>query len=104
VQLRFDVRRSPSLPAGVRARLEKLAGKRLTRDGVLVIIAQRHRTQERNRQDALDRLIDLIRRAAVVPPVRRATAPSAGARERRIQSKKRRGRIKAMRHERPELD
>src|SRR5437879_10177768 len=60
VQLRFDVRRSPSLPPPVRARVEKLAGRRLTRDGVLVITAQRHRTQERNRQDALDRLIALI--------------------------------------------
>ena len=69
VQLRFDVRHSPSLPGDVRARLERLAGSRLTRDGVLVIIAQRHRTQVRNRQDALDRLLDLIRRAAV-PPIR----------------------------------
>src|SRR5277367_1294693 len=63
VQLRFDVRSSPSLSARVRERLERLAGGRLTRDGVLVIIAQSHRTQGRNRQDALDRLIDLIRRA-----------------------------------------
>src|SRR2546422_10118430 len=61
VQLRFDVRRSPSLSAAVRARLERLAGRRLTRDGVLVITAQRHRTQERNRQDALDRLIEIGR-------------------------------------------
>src|SRR2546422_6452716 len=61
VQLRFDVRRSPSLPAAVRARLEQLAGRRLTRDGVLVIAAQRFRTQERNRQDALDRLIEIGR-------------------------------------------
>ena len=65
VQLRFDVRRSPSLSGEVRTRLERLAGSRLTRDGVLVIIAQRHRTQARNRQDALDRLIELIRQAAV---------------------------------------
>jgi ribosome-associated protein len=65
VQLRFDVRRSPRLPAPVRARLERLAGRRLTREGVLVITAQRHRTQERNRQDALQRLIDLIRQAAI---------------------------------------
>ena len=64
VQLRFDVRRSPNLPNDVRARLERLAGSRLTRDGVLIISAQRHRTQERNRQDARDRLIELIRRAA----------------------------------------
>ncbi|MGA7787750.1 MAG: alternative ribosome rescue aminoacyl-tRNA hydrolase ArfB, partial [Xanthobacteraceae bacterium] len=67
VQLRFDVRRSPSLPGEVRTRLERLAGSRLTRDGVLVIVAQRHRTQGRNRQDALDRLFDLIRSAAVRP-------------------------------------
>src|SRR2546422_8623087 len=81
VQLRFDVRGSPSLPHDVRVRLERLAGRRLTREGVLVIAAQRHRTQERNRQDALDRLIELIRRAAVAPRPRRATRPSAGARE-----------------------
>jgi ribosome-associated protein len=104
VQLRFDVRRSPSLPEGVRARLERLAGRRLTRDGILVIIAQRHRTQERNRQDALDRLIDLIRRAAVVPLARRPTRPTAGSRERRIQSKKRRATVKALRQEKPSFD
>src|SRR2546430_5421375 len=67
VQLRCDVRRSPSLPDDVRARLERLSGRRLTRDGVLVISAQRHRTQERNRQDALDRLVELVREAAVPP-------------------------------------
>src|SRR5437660_7758402 len=67
VQLRFDVRRSPSLPEPVRARLERLAGRRLTREGVLVITAQRHRTQERNRDDARARLVELIRRAAVAP-------------------------------------
>ena len=66
VELRFDVRRSPSLPDDVRTRLERLAGSRLTREGVLVIDAHRHRTQARNRQDALERLVDLIRRAA--PP------------------------------------
>ncbi|HYQ19497.1 MAG TPA: alternative ribosome rescue aminoacyl-tRNA hydrolase ArfB, partial [Xanthobacteraceae bacterium] len=73
VQLRFDVRRSPNLPNDVRARLERLAGGRLTRDGVLIISAQRHRTQERNRQDARDRLIELIQRAAIAPIPRRAT-------------------------------
>jgi ribosome-associated protein len=104
VQLRFDVRRSPSLPDDVRARLERLAGKRLTRAGVLVIMAQRHRTQERNRQDALERLIELIRRAAVAPTPRRATKPSAGSREQRLQSKKRRGSIKGLRRIRPELE
>jgi ribosome-associated protein len=104
VQLRFDVRGSRNLPDGVRARLERLAGKRLTREGVLVIAAQRHRTQERNRQDALDRLIDLIRRAAVPPVARRPTRPTAGSRERRIESKKRRSVIKGMRQVKPSLD
>src|SRR5437588_1131370 len=104
VQLRFDVRHSPSLPAGVRARLERLAGQRLTRDGVLVITAQRHRTQERNRQDALDRLIELIRRAAVPPVPRRPTKPTAGSRERRLQSKKQRSNIKGLRQVKPSLD
>src|SRR5579871_1610979 len=82
VQLRFNVRGSPSLPEDVRARLERLAGSRLTRDGYLVIIAQRHRTQGRNREDALERLIDLVRRAAVAPIVRRPTKPSKAARQR----------------------
>lgn len=97
VQLRFDVRLSPALPDGVRRRLEKLAGKRLTRDGVLVITAQRHRTQERNRQDALDRLLELIRQAAVAPVKRRPTKPTRASRERRIESKKRRATIKGWR-------
>ena len=79
VQLRFDVRRSPSLPEAVRQRLERLAGRRLTQDGVLVITAQRFRTQERNRQDALDRLVALIREAAVPPVPRRPTRPTAAA-------------------------
>jgi ribosome-associated protein len=104
VQLRFDVRGSPSLPYAVRLRLERLAGRLLTRQGVLVITAQRHRTQERNRQDALDRLIELIRRAAVAPVPRRATRPSAGSRERRLQYKKRRGSIKDLRQTKPELE
>ncbi len=102
VQLRFDVRGSANLPDAVRSRLERLAGRRLTRQGVLVITAQRHRTQERNRQDALDRLVELIRRAAVAPLPRRATRPSAGARERRLQSKKRRGSVKDLRQTKPE--
>jgi ribosome-associated protein len=104
VQLRFDVRHSPSLPAQVRTRLERLAGRRLTRDGVLVINAQRHRTQERNRQDALDRLIALIQRAAVAPVPRRRTKPPAGARERRLQSKKHRGSIKDLRQVKSDMD
>ena len=104
VQLRFDVRGSSSLPGDVKARLERLAGARLTRDGELVIIAQRHRTQARNREDALDRLIDLIRRAATPPTPRRPTKPTKASRERRIESKKRRGGIKHMRQARPSLD
>ena len=79
VQLRFDVRHSPSLSHEVRARLERLAGKRLTRDGILVITAQRHRTQERNRDDALERLVELIRAAAVRPTPRRPTRPTLGS-------------------------
>ena len=104
VQLRFDVRRSPSLSAAVRARLEKLAGNRLTNDGVLVIAAQRHRTQERNRQDALDRLIDLIARAAVAPKPRRPTKPTAGSRERRLAGKKIRATVKGWRASKPALE
>jgi ribosome-associated protein len=104
VQLRFDVRGSPSLPGDVKARLERLAGKRLTRDGVLVITAQRHRTQARNRQDALDRLVDLIRRAATPPAPRRATKPTAASRERRIEGKKHRAGIKRLRRARPSFD
>jgi ribosome-associated protein len=104
VQLRFDVRRSPSLSPEVRSRLERLAGSRLTRDGVLVIIAQRHRTQARNRADALDRLIELIRQAAVAPVKRRPTRPTKGSRERRIEGKKRRAGIKNLRRNRPSFD
>ncbi len=104
VQLRFDVRRSPRLPEEVRARLERLAGRRLTREGVLVINAQRHRTQERNRADARERLVDLIRRAAVAPAPRRPTKPTAGARERRLQSKKHRATIKGLRQRTPPLE
>jgi ribosome-associated protein len=104
VQLRFDVRGSPSLPGDVKTRLERLAGTRLTRDGVLVIIAQRHRTQARNRQDALDRLVDLIRRAATPPVPRRPTKPTAASRERRIESKKRRAGLKRLRRARLSFD
>jgi len=97
VQLRFDLSRSRSLPEEVRQRLAHLAGRRLTRDGVIVIIAQRYRTQERNRQDALDRLIALIRRAAAPPVPRRPTKPSAAAKERRLQAKARRAATKELR-------
>ena len=104
VQLRFDVRHSPSLPPDVRARLERLAGARLTRDGVLIIIAQRHRTQARNREDALERLLELIRQAAVAPVKRRPTRPTKASRERRIESKKLRSGVKQQRRSRPSFD
>jgi ribosome-associated protein len=97
VQLRLDVRGSPSLPQEVRARLERLAGRRLTRDGVLMINAQRFRTQERNRQDALDRLIALLRRAAVPPVPRRPTRVPPASREQRLEKKARRARTKRLR-------
>jgi ribosome-associated protein len=101
VQLRFDVRHSPSLPEDVRARLERLAGRRLTQEGVLIITARRHRTQERNRQDALDRLVELVQRAARPPTPRRPTRPTAAARRRRLDGKQRRGLIKRLRSEPP---
>jgi ribosome-associated protein len=98
VQLRFDVAQSPSLPERVRERLTSLAGRRMTKDGVLVITAQRHRTQDRNRADALERLLELIREAAVPPPpMRRATKPTKASRERRLEGKAHRGAAKALR-------
>ena len=97
VQLRFDVERSPSLPDGVRARLKKFAGKRLTQDGVLVITAQRHRTQERNRQDALDRLVELVRRASIPPVPRHRTKPTLASRQRRLEAKAKRSETKRRR-------
>ena len=104
VELRFDVRRSPTLPADVRDRLERLAGRRLTQEGVLLITAQRHRTQERNRQDARDRLIELIARASVAPTPRRPTRPTRASRERRISAKKHRGGIKGLRRAKPAIE
>ena len=104
VQLRFDVRQSPSLPNDVALRLMKLAGKRLTKDGVLVLIAQSHRTQERNRADARDRLIALIKAAAVKPIPRRATKPTKASKQRRIEGKKRRSGLKALRRGKPSFE
>jgi len=89
VQLRFDVRNSPSLPLGVRERLEHLAGQRLTNDGVLVLIARQHRTQDRNREAALAALVALIQRAAVPPKPRRATRPTYSSKLRRLDDKSR---------------
>ena len=102
VQIRFDLSGSRSLPEDLRERLGRLAGRRLTRDGVIVIIAQRYRTRERNRQDALDRLIALIRRAAVPPVPRRPTKPSRAAKERRLQAKAKRSAIKELRRGEPD--
>ena len=98
MQLRFDVRGSPNLPPAVRSRLEILAGRRLTKAGVLVISAQRHRTQELNRADALERLLLSIREAAAPPPPpRRKTKPTYGSKLRRLEGKKLRSDVKALR-------
>src|SRR5436853_4168467 len=91
VQLRFDVRGSPSLPNDVAIRLMRLAGKRMTKDGVLVLIAQNHRTQERNRAEARDRLIALIQEAAVRPVPRRATKARRASKPKRVEGQKHRG-------------
>jgi len=104
VQLRFDVRHSPSLLPAIRARLERLAGRRLTNDGVLLITAQRHRTQERNRQEARERLVDLIRRAAEPPKPRHATRPTVASKRRRLDTKTRRSRLKRLRGAKPTED
>ena len=97
VQLRFDLRASPNIPPGMKARAEKLAGQRLTREGVIVISADRFRTQELNRDDARARLVELLQRAAVVPKVRRKTRPTLASKKRRIEGKKRRSEVKSRR-------
>jgi ribosome-associated protein len=97
VQLRFDVARSPSLPEDVRARVNALAGQRLTKDGVIVITARAYRSQERNRAEARERLVDLIRSAAQPPKPRRPTRPTKAAKRRRLEGKKRRSDIKRTR-------
>ncbi|MBI2713442.1 MAG: aminoacyl-tRNA hydrolase [Rhizobiales bacterium] len=104
VQLRFDVRRSPSLPNDVAVRLMRLAGKRLTKEGVIVIIAQQHRDQTRNRADARERLFELIRQAAVRPVPRRATKVPKAQKRKRVEGKKHRGHIKSLRTGKPGLD
>lgn len=97
VLLRFNIYRSPALTAGMRARLIRLAGKRVAEDGTLIIKAQRYRTQERNRQDALDRLIKLIRKAVEKPKPRRKTRPPKASRKRRLADKRHRGTTKRLR-------
>jgi ribosome-associated protein len=104
VQLRFDARHSPSLPNDVAIRLMKLAGHRLTKEGVIVIVAQEHRDQSRNRAEARERLFELIRQAAVKPTVRRKTKVPKSAKRERLESKKRRSGIKSLRQGKPGLD
>jgi ribosome-associated protein len=97
VQLRFDVAGCEMLSEAVKSRLARLAGRRLTQDGILILTADRHRTQERNRQDALDRLVELIRTAAVKPKLRRPTKPTLASKRRRLQSKAERSNLKGLR-------
>jgi ribosome-associated protein len=104
VQLRFDARRSPSLPNDVAIRLMRIAGSRLTKDGVIVIVAQQHRDQSRNRAEARERLFDMIREAAVRPTVRRKTKVPKAAKRERLDEKKRRGSIKNLRQRKPGMD
>jgi ribosome-associated protein len=104
VQLCFDVARSPSLPDAVRERLIVLAGRRLTQEGVLVLSAERYRSQRRNRDDALERLIELIREACEVDKPRRPTRPTLASKKRRLDSKQRRGETKKLRGSKPGSD
>ena len=95
VQLRFDARNSPNLPEDVRLRLGRIAGQRMTRDGVIVITAEAHRSQVRNREDALQRLIALIRQASIRPAIRRPTKPTLASKKRRLDAKARRSSVKS---------
>ena len=104
VQLRFNAANSPALSAAVYGRLIPLAGRRMTRDGVIIITARRFRSQERNRQDALDRLVDLIRQAATPIKHRRPTKPTRGSKQRRLDTKRRRSTIKKGRGTVSQLD
>ena len=97
VQLRFDIRAAEGIPVGVKSRLRKIAGKRITEDGVLIIKAGRFRKQEQNRQDAVERLVQLLRAAAVKPKKRIKTRPSKAAKERKLAAKKQRGQLKKLR-------
>ncbi len=103
VQLRFDLAASPSLPEGMKARAARLAGSRLTDEGVIVLSADRFRTQLANRRDAIDRLVELLAEASVAPKRRRPTRPGLGAKLRRLDGKKRRGNVKSGRG-RPDAD
>ena len=102
VQLRFDAANSPNLPDAVRARALRLAGRRATTEGVIVLDARRHRTQERNRQDAIDRLVALLQRAAEPPKPRTSTTPTRASRLKRLDDKRRRAAVKRARTQRDE--
>lgn len=104
VQLRFDIRNSPSLPDDVRQKAEKLAGKRLSNDGVIIITADRYRLQERNREDAVARLVALLGKAAEPVKLRRPTRPTAASRRRRLEDKSKRSGIKQTRRAKPSWD
>jgi ribosome-associated protein len=104
VELRFDARGSKSLPDDVSARLQRLAGSRLTQDGVVVIFAQRFRSQERNRADARERLAALLEQAQERPIVRRPTRPTLASKQKRLESKGRRGLVKSLRRDKPETE
>ena len=104
VQLRFDARRSPSLPNDVSVRLQKIAGSRLTQDGVIVLVAQEFRSQERNRAAAIERLVAMIREAAVKPVKRRATKPTYASTLKRLESKGKRGTVKSLRKAKPDAE
>lgn len=104
VQLRFNLKGNESLPEDVRARAERLAGSRLTQHGEIVFQADRFRTRERNREDALNRLIDLLRRASEKPKPRKATKPTLGSKKRRLEVKKQRGQVKKLRGGKPRAD
>jgi ribosome-associated protein len=97
VQVRLDLRREGTLPATLRARVERMAGSRVTADGVLVLTAQRHRSQDRNRQDALERVVEILRAATVRVAPRVATKPSYAARQKRVEGKVQRGAVKRLR-------
>jgi ribosome-associated protein len=104
-ELRFDVIASPSLPDDVKERLAKLAGRKLTKDGVLILSSDRFRSQDMNRQDAIDRLVEMLKLAArPPPPKRRPTKPTKGAVERRLQEKSTRGGVKKLRRDKPNFD
>lgn len=104
VQLRFDARHSPSLPERVKVRLEAIAGTKATKDGVIVLTANRFRTQDANRKDAVERLIELIRQATFQPKRRVATKPGKGAKERRLEGKARRSGVKKLRGAKPRAE